>query len=279
MRGWLVMTALLGAPAGRAAADLNGLYKMGQSHVRVTNEGSRVRAYLEGQGRCGEEPNQLVLKAEWEGKVLVGEVTLCEVGEGCGPRSYPFLGFFQASDGSVTADLDLPTACGTPQLVDGRLVLQKAGRASAASAAALSAAPVRLGTHLQRAQKLLDRNNARGAQREFQLALEQREDAALAYLGLGAVEAKQDRWKSAVAYYEKSLEVRPNAVTYYNLSCAYARLRERRKSLDALRKSVASGFEDADSLQKDPDLALLLKVDPEFRAVLAQVKRRAETAP
>lgn len=276
---WLLVTTWLAGLPGLAAVDLEGPFRMGRASLRITTEGHRVHGFPGEPGACGFDANRPVLDGVWEGNVLVGRIVLCEEGEGCGERTYPFLGFFSAADGTLTADIDLATACSTPALVDGRLVLQPSLPRNGGSASALVSANARRGRHLEAAQRLLERNNLKGASRELQLALEQHEDPALVHLGLATVDARQGRWKQAVAHYQRSLDARPAATTFYKLAGAWARLRERRHSLDALRKAVASGFDDAQALERDADLSQYIRNDPEFQSVLAQVRRRAETAP
>src|SRR5262245_28033121 len=90
------------------AAELNGLYRWGSGHtLSVKTVEGRVEGHVLSPGPCRFNPERPVLTGEWEGNVLVGDVTLCEVGPGCAPSQYAFLGFYNASDGSLTADLEL----------------------------------------------------------------------------------------------------------------------------------------------------------------------------
>jgi tetratricopeptide (TPR) repeat protein len=268
------------------AAELNGLYRWGSAQTLTvkTLPGGKVEGFLSSTGSCGLDRSRPVLTGEWEGDVLVGEVTLCQMGAGCGPAQYAFLGFYNASDGSLTADLELETSCELPALSrDGRLIIEPVARGAGDDSSISSPAMEtrRLGAHTSRGQQLLHEEDAEGARREFHRALERREDAASAYHGLALVEVNQQHWERAVRYYRRSLEVRSDPVVYYNLACAYGRLRDKRNALVSLKLAVDNGFARDDALAQEEDLLPLLGKDPEFHALLAklQAKHTSPSAP
>jgi putative intracellular protease/amidase len=68
---------------------------------------------------------------------------------------------------------------------------------------------------------------------------------------------------------------RPAAL--YNEGCALAVIGKREEALSALERAVEAGFDDGDSLERDPDLSSL-RSDPKL-AKLAASARRSEAAP
>jgi len=68
-----------------------------------------------------------------------------------------------------------------------------------------------------------------------------------------------------------------NAVAWYNLACARARLGQHAEALDALERAVAAGYRDADHLAADPDLESLHGHE-RFAALLAGLRAAAPAA-
>lgn len=66
-----------------------------------------------------------------------------------------------------------------------------------------------------------------------------------------------DYHRAAIAL-ELAVLLRPeNAVAWYNLACARARLGQEKKALDALEEAIAAGYRDAEHMASDPDLESL----------------------
>lgn len=91
---------------------------------------------------------------------------------------------------------------------------------------------------------------------------------AYAQLGLG-------RNEDAVRNYEKALELGIPAgsyrgLTWYNLACGYARIGKIEEGLNALRSAVDDGFDDAETLRSDTDLAPL-RTDPRFQEIAGRL--------
>ena len=93
---------------------------------------------------------------------------------------------------------------------------------------------------------------------------------------------KQGRYDEAESLYLETVEIRRRVLgeshpdtlwSVYNLGCVAALRGDREQALDWLRKAVDSGFTAADWMTKDPDLASL-HGDPEFEAIVAEVKKR-----
>jgi tetratricopeptide (TPR) repeat protein len=59
-------------------------------------------------------------------------------------------------------------------------------------------------------------------------------------------------------------------VAYYNLACAYARVGQKDKAIEALSRAVDEGFADRAGMEKDEDLAPL-RADPRFQQLLSRI--------
>lgn len=133
----------------------------------------------------------------------------------------------------------------------------------------------------------------------------------MTYGGLGQARLAQKRWREAIDYltksldggfqssltygqiawahlnlnqnedsirsYEKAFEVGippgPNTrgVAYYNMACAYTRLKNIDKAFETLGKAVDEGYNDRGSIESDTDLAPL-KADPRFAKLLSRLR-------
>jgi tetratricopeptide (TPR) repeat protein len=258
------------------------LYRWGGGQLlTIKTHNGKVEGFLTGNSGCGLERDVPVLNGEWQGDVLVGQVTLCQIGAACRPAKYTFLGFYNAPDGTLTADMELENSCEVPALIEGRLVLEPVAGEEAAAATATSSATQehrKLGPHTARGQKFLREDNARAAMMEFVRALEKREDAAAAYHGMGLVQANLHHWPQAVRFYTQSLQLRSEPLVYYNLACAYGRLNDKKDALANLRLAIQNGFSSDQDLSKDTDLVPLLGKDPEFRSMIARLQEKSATS-
>ena len=61
--------------------------------------------------------------------------------------------------------------------------------------------------------------------------------------------------------------------SFYNVACSAALQGNREKALDSLRRAMDNGFTDADWMMKDSEL-VSLHGDPEFEAIVAEIKKR-----
>jgi serine/threonine protein kinase/Flp pilus assembly protein TadD len=76
--------------------------------------------------------------------------------------------------------------------------------------------------------------------------------------------AQVGRVEEAKAEAAKALELSPgDPLMLYNAACCYARMRENRLAVDALKNSVAAGLEDYEWFKRDPDLDHI-RNEPEF---------------
>ncbi|PWT90955.1 MAG: hypothetical protein C5B54_06255 [Acidobacteria bacterium] len=79
-------------------------------------------------------------------------------------------------------------------------------------------------------------------------------------------------YKRAILTLTLASEIKENAPgVWYNMACAYARSGNKKKAIEALNRSVDSGWKDANQMATDPDLESIRK-EPDFQAALARVK-------
>ncbi|MEJ2366995.1 MAG: hypothetical protein P8Z49_01250 [Acidobacteriota bacterium] len=86
----------------------------------------------------------------------------------------------------------------------------------------------------------------------------------------------QKSYKEAAYYYEAALALSPgDALTHYNAACAFARLGDKEKALNFLEAAVNEGFDRADLMEKDPDLASL-RDTPRFIRLIQRIQSRKD---
>ena len=87
-----------------------------------------------------------------------------------------------------------------------------------------------------------------------------------------------NRNEEAIRTYEKAFEagIPPGATTrgvaYFNMACAYARLKNLDKSFEMLGRAVDEGFANRNTLETDTDLSEL-RNDARFAQLLARVPK------
>ena len=89
---------------------------------------------------------------------------------------------------------------------------------------------------------------------------------------LGGLYTKTGRIADGLRMDRKLVRYQPtNATAHYNLACSLALSKRRADALRSLQKAVSLGYDDADWMQQDPDLASLKK-DARFVELLSKVK-------
>lgn len=89
---------------------------------------------------------------------------------------------------------------------------------------------------------------------------------------LGGLYTKVGRIADGLKMDRRMVRLEPdNATAHYNLACSLALCRKRPDALRSLRKAIDLGYDDRDWMEQDPDLEIL-KADPEFQQLLAQLK-------
>jgi tetratricopeptide (TPR) repeat protein len=110
-----------------------------------------------------------------------------------------------------------------------------------------------------------------------QPALPSAEDVKAQKLGLKLrKQFRKKDYNGAAKTCEEMLKLQPkNAGHYYNLACCRARQGKKREALLALQHAIKNGWDDAEHMQKDPDLASLRR-DPNFIRLLQYVKQQGK---
>lgn len=88
---------------------------------------------------------------------------------------------------------------------------------------------------------------------------------------LGHVLTRLGRFEEGLAADERLIALVPaNATVHYNHACSLALLERQDEAFAALERALALGYDDAEHLREDEDLASL-RGDPRFAAILARL--------
>jgi hypothetical protein len=108
--------------------------------------------------------------------------------------------------------------------------------------------------------------------KEFTAAIDKFPGYATAYSNRAVAYMQQKKYNMATDDLKKALDLSPNDPNiYYNLTALYSLQKQLDLALEALDKALELGFNNYDSLRKDPDLRNLRK-DSEYRHVLEKHK-------
>jgi tetratricopeptide (TPR) repeat protein len=77
--------------------------------------------------------------------------------------------------------------------------------------------------------------------------------------------------KEAAKYYEQAIAIEPRSNDVYNLACAYAKMNEKDKALEALERSVKMGYGTRQFFENDADLNPI-KTDERFKKIVENMK-------
>jgi tetratricopeptide (TPR) repeat protein len=273
-----------------AGVVLNGTYKgeIGTVDFRTDATGRVTGRFRDGEA-CNFYAGRPIVDGEFEGKVLVATVTLCQTGPACDERAYNVLAFYNVSEGVLTANVKLEAGCESAALKSSRLVLHldPDSEGKAASAPALPPGkrkPARVDPDecldsLKRGAKLLEQRAYAGASQSFRQGLVCNDRNWAAHLGVGVAELRLGHLDDALASLEKARDLsqamkQEDAGVHYNLACAHARRNDRRNALKSLRKAVELGWASPEVMSTDLDL-LSLREDAEFKELLERTLDRA----
>lgn len=101
---------------------------------------------------------------------------------------------------------------------------------------------------------------------------------SLVYGQLAFAQMNLNRYEEAIKSYEKAFEagIPPGATTrglaYYNMACAYTRLRQTDKAFEMLNKAVDEGMTNRQTFETDSDLAAL-RTDARFQTLLNRLPK------
>ena len=89
---------------------------------------------------------------------------------------------------------------------------------------------------------------------------------------LGHVYTNRGLWALGMGVDKRLIELMPeNATAHYNLACSHALLGDARSSLESLETAAFLGYDEADFMEHDEDLASL-RNDPRFRSLLERIR-------
>jgi tetratricopeptide (TPR) repeat protein len=104
-------------------------------------------------------------------------------------------------------------------------------------------------------------------------------DSAVLRVQIGNGFLEEGKYERAVAEYKRAIAVDPkHDVAWYNLACAYARLKKTDEAVDALKKAFEVGYDDVGWMKKDPDLENLREA-PAYRELLERLERHGPPRP
>jgi len=98
------------------------------------------------------------------------------------------------------------------------------------------------------------------------------------YGQLGYAQLALNKNAEAVRSYEAAFQmgIPPGANTrglaYFNMACAYARIKKIDKGFEMLGKAIDEGFADRNAIERDEDLAAL-RLDARFPQLLARLQK------
>jgi tetratricopeptide (TPR) repeat protein len=94
---------------------------------------------------------------------------------------------------------------------------------------------------------------------------------------LGGLYTKVGRIADGLKMDRKLVRLQPeNATAHYNLACSLALSKRPAAALTTLAKAIALGYDDAEWMTEDPDLAPLRK-RPEFKLLITLVRLAADS--
>ncbi len=265
------------------------MYEGELGKVELVASGDQVSGYYLAGGGCGFEAGRRVIDAQLEGQVLVGQITLCQVGSACQERVYPFLAIYDQARGAFTTDLTLEGGCSSPALrnrtaAPSRLTLtvvsDDRARRIRASVRRNPKKTLRLGQAvIANAHEQLRASKYALAAASYEIGLSYDENNWAGYMGLGVAQHHLGATERAIEALERSAQLNPEyADTYFNLACVQSRAQNKALALQALSKAIELGFNVPEQMNADQDLVRLLGDDPQFQQLLQQARARQASA-
>jgi tetratricopeptide (TPR) repeat protein len=259
-------------PRGSYQADIWG-------RVELNTESERLVGYATEGNPCGFAPRHKVLEGVLQGRVLVGQFSVCLQGKKECPKveSLPVLGFYSPEEGSLTAYVRPRNGCESPVLGPEGLVVLRSPEAVAAveAAAAVRANPLSGGraikrnadaakAALERGDQLLREKKWNGSVTEFERGIALGDQSWVAFFGLGTAQLMRNQVLEAIVSLRRAQELNKREPSIaYHLACAHSRLGEKKQALYFLEQAVKSGYALNEGTQ-DLGLEGLLASDPSF---------------
>ena len=228
-----------GLPKGSYQADAWG-------RVELSTDQNRVVGYsAEGQP-CGLAPRAKVLEGEWQGRVLVGQFTVCLKGGTCPLQaSLPVIAFHDPKDGTVTTYVRPQAGCEVPGTHEGRVVLYPLGLAAegpgtgGALGRPLKRNPEAAKQSLDKGDQLMKEKNWAAAAVELERSVALNEQSWAALLSLGTARVMLNQPTEAIAALNRARAInKREPLIYYQLACAYSRQADKKQAMAHLEQAV-----------------------------------------
>ncbi len=295
--GLVSLAGLVSLPAGAKPASFKGTWQAPFGSLRFKQQGAEVTASVTRTAKgCSLKPKQQVLSGILLEDNLTGEISVCQVGEGCAPTAKAFVIMLVSKNGKLlTGALHLPKpGCKVPGMGAKRgLRIYKRGNKPKPrirkphrdpkphksgdplpSDAELELAGKNAQVLLEEGFGLLTRGQVEDARARFVKASEVDPSRAEAFNGVGVTFYARQKYTEALGWYKKALEANPDfGDSFYNMACIYAIERKKELALRYLKIALLNryvGADDISHITEDPDFSNL-KEDPDFKALLSEV--------
>ena len=226
--------------------------------VELNTEHDRVVGYAPEGAACGLAPRSKVLEGEWQGRVLVGQMTVCLQGASCPAQaSLPLLAFLGTDDGTLTTYVRPQAGCVASGVgLGGLVVFSPAAPGEGASGQGGSAGgrvkrnPQAAKVALDRGDQLMKEKNWSAAITEFERSIALNEQSWAALLSLGTAQLMRSEPRAAIEALDKARALnKREPLIYYHLACAYSRLGDKKQALSNLEQAVSLGL----AINPDPE--------------------------
>jgi tetratricopeptide (TPR) repeat protein len=271
-----------GLPRGGFQTDVWG-------RVELTHENARVIGHAVRGGGCLPAQSK-VLEGEWQGRVLVGQLTVCLLGPSCPPHvALPLLAFAGPEDGTLTAYVRPQSGCSATGVGLGGLVVFYPESSDGASSPSVPPAPgPRLKRNPEAAKAALDRGDQLmkekkwiAAVAEFERSIALNDQNWTAQLSLATAQLMRNHPEEAISALDRARDLsKGEPLIYYHLACAYSRLGQLPRAMDNLERAVGLGL----AINPEPEDEGLKKLgsDITYNVKYVQLMQRAAnnvTAP
>jgi tetratricopeptide (TPR) repeat protein len=112
--------------------------------------------------------------------------------------------------------------------------------------------------HYNEGNKFLKQNNYEEAIKNYKMALHHNKDFEESYINISTAYLKTKQFTLALKYLNILKSINPrNPFLHYNLACYYSLLGKTTMGMEALKEAIQNGFNDNNSLKRDPDIQKL----------------------
>ncbi|MFH1809779.1 MAG: tetratricopeptide repeat protein [Pseudomonadota bacterium] len=300
-RGLIFLTMCVLVPSS-ALAGIQGTYRSSLGTLKLKQKGAEVHATLVKPTKgCALKKSQNVLTGVMLEDNLTGELTVCQVGEGCAPTTKAFVILLVSKKGSLlTGALHLPDPkCQVPGMGTkrglriSRNAYVKPKPKPRPDPKQTESEWVQPGAQvpvdpdagkgvddlLREGFELLARGTVEDARAKFIRASEVDPSRAEPFNGVGVTFWARQKYTDALLWYKKALETNPDfGDSFYNMACIYSLENKRELALKYLRIALLNNYiskNDVGQILEDPDFQNI-RGDPEFVELIRSVAPDAE---